>query len=147
MKGPQYRVFFDTSVYIAALISPKGAAGELVRLAEAHIIRMVVSREVIIESDHVLLRKFPGLIQESRRLWKHLAPEMAPDPTSGKLKSYLSYLDKGDARILCSAQLSGPDVFVTWNTRDFMKGNIKWQGTSCQNGFVFIFLPSRHKLI
>ena len=51
---PQYRIFFDTSVYIAALLSPGGAAGELVRLAEAGVIRMIVSEEVIVEADRVL---------------------------------------------------------------------------------------------
>lgn len=96
MAIPQYRMFFDTSAYIAALISPKGAAGELVRLVEAGVLRMVVSQEIIIEADRVLSAKFPELIQENRRLWKYLAPE------------------------LCSAQIAKVSAFVTWNTRDFM---------------------------
>ncbi|MBI3314908.1 MAG: PIN domain-containing protein [Candidatus Omnitrophica bacterium] len=120
MAIAQYRVFFDTSVYIAALLSVKGAAGELVRLAEAGVIRMVVSEEVITESDRVLVVKFPGLIQESRKLWKHLSPEIAPDPTTGQIKPFLEKLPKGDASILCAAHLSKVAAFVTWNTRDFM---------------------------
>ena len=74
MALPQYRIFFDTSVYIAALLSPCGAAGELARLAETGVIRMVVSEEVIVEADRVLAVKFPELVQENRRLWKHLHP-------------------------------------------------------------------------
>jgi predicted nucleic acid-binding protein len=120
MAIPQYRVFFDTSVYIAALLSPKGAAGELVRLAEAGVIKMVVSQEVIIESDRVLSAKFPDLIQESRRLWKHLHPEIAAEPSSNQLKYFLEVLHDGDARILCAAHLAKVSAFVTWNTRDFM---------------------------
>ena len=122
MTLPQYRIFFDTSVYIAALLSPTGAAGELVRLAEAGVIRMVVSEEVIVEADRVLAGKFPELIQESRRLWKHLNPEMAPDPTASQIKPFLEKLSQGDASILCSAHLASLKVsaFVTWNTRDFM---------------------------
>jgi len=99
MAIPQYRIFFDTSVYIAALISPKGAAGELVRLVETGILRMVVSQEVIIEADRVLTAKFPELIQESRRLWTHLSPEIAP-------------------------HLAKVSAFVTWNTRDFMEQHV-----------------------
>src|SRR3989338_1886569 len=117
---PQYRIFFDTSVYIAALLSPGGAAGELVRLAEAGVIRMVVSKEVIVEADRVLAGKFPELIQDSRGLWKHLNPEMAPDPTASQIKPFLEKLSKGDASILCVAHLARVSVFVTWNTRDFM---------------------------
>jgi len=124
MAIPQYRVFFDTSVYIAALLSPKGAAGELVRLTEAGVLRMVVSQEVIIEADRVLTLKFPELIQENRRLWKQLAPEIAPDPTINQAKLFLERLPKADATILCSAHLAEVSAFVTWNTRDFMGQHI-----------------------
>ena len=124
MAIPQYRIFFDTSVYIAALLSPNGAAGELVRLAEAGVIRMVVSEEVIVEADRVLAVKFPELIQESRRLWKHLNPEMAPNPSASHVKPFLEKLSKGDASILCSAHLAKVRAFVTWNTRDFMTHNV-----------------------
>jgi predicted nucleic acid-binding protein len=124
MAFTQYRVFFDTSVYIAALLSPEGAAGELIRLAEAGAIRMIVSQEVIIEADRVLVEKFPDLVQESRKLWKHLGPEVAPEPQPSQIKPFLQKLPKADASILCSAQLAGVSVFVTWNTRDFMKHNV-----------------------
>ncbi len=120
-----YRVFFDTSVYIAALLSPDGAAGEIIRLAEAGAVRMVVSREVIIESDRVLAQKFPELIQESRRLWKHLEPEMAPCPTPSQIKPFVQKLPKGDASILCSAHAASVAAFVTWNTRDFMAHGVQ----------------------
>lgn len=121
MEIPSYRVFFDTSVYIAALISRKGASGELIRLAEAGAVRMVVSEQVVVESDRVLGRKFPDLIDESRRLWKTLHPEMASDPTPQQAVPFRSQLSSGDAVILCSAQLAGVSALVTWNTRDFMK--------------------------
>src|SRR5208337_32619 len=97
MAIPQYRFFFDTSAYIAALISPKGAAGELVRLIEVGILRMVVSQVVIVEADRVLAAKFPELIQENRRLWKNLSPEIAQDPTLRQAKLFLEKLPKADA--------------------------------------------------
>ena len=124
MGIPSYRVFFDTSVYIAALLSPHGAAGELVRLAEAGVIRMIVSEEVIVESDRVLAGKFPELLQESRKLWQHLGPEIAPTPTKNQMKIFLEKLSQGDAAILCAAHLAKVDAFVTWNTRDFMNPGI-----------------------
>jgi len=124
MAISQYRIFFDTSAYIAALISPKGAAGELIRLVEVGILRMVVSQEVIIEADRVLTRKFPELVQENRRLWKHLTPEIAPNPTTNQAKLFLERLPRADATILCSAHLAKVSAFVTWNTRDFMGQNI-----------------------
>ena len=124
MGYSQYRVFFDTSVYIAALLSSDGAAGELLRLAEAGVIRMIVSEEVIAEADRVLARKFPELVQENRKLWKHLKPVIAPHPSASQSKSFLEKLPRGDATILYAAKLSSPSVFVTWNTRDFLKHDV-----------------------
>ncbi len=120
MNIPPYRVFFDTSVYIAALLSPHGAAGQLVHLVEAGIIRMIISEEVITEADRVLAGKFPELLQESRKLWQQLSPEIAPTPTTNQMKIFSEKLPKGDAAILCAAHLAKVDEFVTWNTRDFM---------------------------
>lgn len=125
MPIPRYRLFFDTSVYIAALLSPDGAAGELVCLAEAEAITMVVSEEVITESDRVLAAKFPDLIQVSRKLWKDLSPEIAKNPTSAEVTPFLRKLHKGDATILCAAHLTKVSAFVTWNTRDFMAPGVE----------------------
>ncbi|MBI4357820.1 MAG: PIN domain-containing protein [Candidatus Omnitrophica bacterium] len=116
----QYRLFFDSSVYITALLSPRGAAGELIRLIEAGGIQMVVSEDVVTETDRVLRLKFPELIQESINLWTHLAPEIALSPTFDQMKPFLKKLATDDAKILCSAQLAKVSAFVTWNTRDFM---------------------------
>ncbi len=124
MAPPQCRIFFDTSVYIAALLSPGGAARELVRLVEAGAIRMVVSKEVITESDRVLAAKFPALIQENRQLWKNLVPEIAPPPTTDQVKAFSQKLAQGDAMILCAAHLAKVSAFVTWNTRDFMTPSV-----------------------
>lgn len=120
MGAPQYRIFFDTSAYIAGLRSPVGAARELLNLAESETIGMVVSEEVITEIDRVMTRKFPDLVQESRQIWKDLKPEVVPNPPVSDLKPFLEKLDKGDAAILCAARSAKVSAFVTWNTRDFM---------------------------
>lgn len=120
MAAPRYCIFFDTSIYITALLSPEGASGELIHLVESSAIRMVVSEEVIIEVDRVLSKKFPVRVERSRELLKHLSPEIAPNPTTEQIKLFSNKLDKGDASILCSAHLAKVSAFVTWNTRDFM---------------------------
>ena len=124
MAIPQYRVFFDTSVYVAGLRSPAGAARELLRLTEAQAICMVISEEVVTEVDRVIAEKFPELVQESRKFWKDLKPEVAPNPMADQVEPFLQKLDKGDAQILCAAHLAKVSAFVTWNTRDFMHPGI-----------------------
>ena len=113
MGAPQYRIFFDASAYIAGLRSPVGAARELLNMAESETIGMVVSEEVVTEIDRVMTRKFPDLVQESRRIWRELKPEVVPNPSSGDMKPFLEMLDKGDASILCAARLAKVSAFVT----------------------------------
>ena len=125
MAIPSLRLFFDTSVYIAALLSPDGAAGQLVRLVESGAVTMVVSEDVITESDRVLSAKFPELIQVSRKLWKALEPELVPSPSGEYVTPFVKKLPKGDAVILCAAHLANVSAFVTWNTRDFMVAGIQ----------------------
>ena len=124
MRVSLYRIFFDTSAYIAGLVSTSGAARELLRLAETQIIGMVVSEEVITEVDRVLSTKFPGRVLESRQIWKNIEPEIAPNPTTNQTTPFLKILEKGDAEILCAASLAKVSAFVTWNTRDFMKHEV-----------------------
>lgn len=125
MPAPPYRVFFDTSVYIAALISPSGAAGELVRLAEAGAICMVVSERVIVESDEVLRNKFPELVERSRDLWRHLQPDVVSDPPQKQVGAFKKLLPPADASILCAASKAEVSAFVTWNTRHFMRPDVE----------------------
>ena len=124
MPVPQFRIFFDTSVYIAGLLSPAGGAGELLRLAEVGAVIMVVSEDVIRESEAVLGRKFPDLIQDSRSLWRSLGPDIATACTDEQLDRFAADLLTGDAEILCAASRADVSAFVTWNTRDFMKTGV-----------------------
>lgn len=124
MPIPRYRLFFDTGAYIAGLLSPSGAARELLRLAEARAVAMVVSEEVVTEADRVIAVKFPELVQESRILWKGLEPEVVANPTPHQMEKFRQKLRPGDAAILCAAQLAKVSAFVTWNTRDFMSPGI-----------------------
>ena len=124
MAAPLLRFFFDTSVYIAALLSAQGAARELLRLVEAGAVQMVVSEQVIAEADRVLGAKFPELLQESRKLWKNLRPEIASLPSVREREPFLQKLARGDAFILAAAHRSSVAAFITWNTRDFMAPGI-----------------------
>ena len=119
-----YRIFFDTSAYIAGLRSSVGAARELLNLAESETVGMVVSEEVVTEIDRVMTRKFPDVVQESRKIWKELKPEVMPNPSAADIKPFLEKLDKGDALILCAAHFAKVSAFVTWNTRDFMADGV-----------------------
>ena len=85
---------------------------------------MVVSEDVIRETDSVLGRKFPDLIQDSRRFWRSLCPEMVSACGAKELARFSSLFPPGDAVILCAAFRGDVSAFVTWNTKDFMKPGV-----------------------
>ena len=48
------KVFIDTNVLIAGVNSVTGASATLLDLCEARVLQMVVSRQVLIETDRIL---------------------------------------------------------------------------------------------
>jgi len=59
MNQKNLRVFLDTSVVFAAVLSPTGGARKLFLLAEARILRLAVGPTFLKECDEVIRRKAP----------------------------------------------------------------------------------------
>lgn len=74
MERKRWRVFLDTSALIARIVSPTGAAREVLRLAEARVIELVVSRQVVVEAERNFASKIPLLLDDYHLLLRHLAP-------------------------------------------------------------------------
>src|SRR3989338_8500482 len=104
MAADRWRVFLDTSVLISGLASPTGASAAIRDLGEAEELRLVLSRQVLIEADRVLLRKFPQLIEPYRRFIKNVSPELADDPLPAAVRAAEAAIDPDDAPILAAAQ-------------------------------------------
>lgn len=120
MEVRRWRVFVDTSALIAGVVPPTGAAREVLRLGEAGLVELVLSRQVLTEADRVLDRKLPGLLDEYRVLLRRLAPDVVEDPSPRAVRDAARVIDRTDAPILAAARSAGVDYLVTWNTRDFV---------------------------
>jgi len=125
MEKPRLKVFLDTSALIAGLASSKGAARELLRLAELELIDIVLSRQVIVEADRNIEAKMPEIMYEYRAFIELLAPVLVDDPSPRDIKKYSALIDSDDAPILAAAVLSGVDCLVTWDRKHFLKSDIK----------------------
>lgn len=119
MEVKRWRVFVDTSALIAGVVSATGAAREVLRLAEAEVIQLVVSRQVLTEADRNLAAKLPALIDDYHQLLRQLAPVIVEDPLLDAVQEAALVIHRNDAPILASAKEAGVDYLVTWNTRDF----------------------------
>ncbi|HEV2355740.1 MAG TPA: putative toxin-antitoxin system toxin component, PIN family [Puia sp.] len=121
----KWRVFLDTSAFVAGVVSAKGAAREVLRLAEAQVIELVLSEQVLVEMDRVLEEKFPDHIHDFRVFVKKLRPEVVDDPDQEQLSRFQSVIEKGDVAILAAAHSAKVDGLVTGDKNDFLKPKVK----------------------
>ena len=119
MTADRWRVFLDTNVLIAGLVSRTGASAAILDLGEAEEIIVVVSSQVLVEADRVFLAKFPQLIERYRKFIKNLAPLLADDPPLRAVQAAAHVIDPDDAPILAAAKQEDVHYLVTLNTRHF----------------------------
>jgi predicted nucleic acid-binding protein len=125
MEVKRWRVFLDTSALIAGIASPTGAAREVLRLAEAHLIELVVSRQVLTEADRNLAAKLPAILGDYHDLLEQLDPVIVEDPFREAVREAIRVIHKNDAPILAAAKQAAVNYLVTWNTRDFLTARVR----------------------
>ena len=119
MAADRWRVFLDTNVLIAGLASRTGASAAIRDLGEAEQIIIVLSRQVLIEADRVLGRKFPHLIEPHRAFIKNLNPRLADDPSPTAVREAAQSIHPDDAPMLAAAKQERVDYLVSLNTKHF----------------------------
>jgi|CXWL01.1.fsa_nt_gi predicted nucleic acid-binding protein len=125
MKRRRWNVFIDTSALIAGILSPTGAAHEVLRLCESGVVKAVMSRQVLVEADRNLSEKFSVLLSEYRLFLKQLSPLIVDDPSRASVDQARKIIRHNDAPILAAAIEEGVDYLVTWNTRHFQKKSVR----------------------
>lgn len=108
------RVFVDTSVVFAALWSDGGGSRMVLKLGEAGVVRVLVSRQVLSEVEGVMRRKAPELLALFSLLLERSGVEIVAS-ASGKDVARLEKTvgHAGDARIAADAMCAGAAWLVT----------------------------------
>ncbi|MBI5410657.1 MAG: PIN domain-containing protein [Nitrospirae bacterium] len=125
MEVKRWRVFLDTSALIAGIVSPTGAAREVLRLAEARLIHLVVSRQALTEADRNLAAKLPVLLPEYSALLRAFDPLVVEDPDRAAVREATKVIHHKDAPILAAALAAHVDYLVSWNTRHFQTSAVR----------------------
>jgi predicted nucleic acid-binding protein len=127
MLQKKLRVFLDTSVVFAAVLSPTGSPRELFLLAEAGILKLVIGPTVLKECDEVIRRKVPGSLPALAQLLAATPAETSFPPSRRQIKTVQDYVHyEPDARVLAEAFNAKPDWFVTHDKEHFLKGRGKF---------------------
>ena len=125
MDVKSWRVFLDSSVLISGVISQTGASSAILDLGEAGEIIIILSQGVLIETDRVFEKKFPGLIGNFREFMKNLSPIVTDDPTAQEIREAEQVINKDDAPILAAAKNEGVHFMVSLDTKHFHSPKVR----------------------
>ncbi len=121
MAQRSLRVFVDTSVIIAAVLSPSGGARQVFLLGEAGILHLIVGSNVLREADEVVRRKIPDSLPLLAQLLTASHIETSRKPTEKESKTaqtHVLYLP--DALVLAEAIATQPDWLITHDKEHFL---------------------------
>jgi len=118
------KIFLDTSVIFAAVLSELGGARKLFRLGEAGLLQLVVGKNVLRECEQVIRRKAP----ESLPNLAYLLELGMVDVSTGSSEDFIKQANaivsyKPDAYVLAEAIASDPDWFITHDKAHFLDAN------------------------
>lgn len=119
-----HRIFLDTSVIFAAVLSETGGARKLLRLGEAGVLQLIVGSNVLRECEEVVRRKTPASLPTLAYLLELGMVEIAtrsPDDFIEQAKAIVAY--EPDAYVLAEAIGAQPDWFITHDKAHFLNAN------------------------
>jgi putative PIN family toxin of toxin-antitoxin system len=119
----QIKVFLDSSVIIAGLVSKKGGSYEVLALAELNVIIPCICEDVVSEVFRNVQKKLPGSVAYFYTLFKKL-PFKIIDLLEEDLALARKLINEKDALILASA-LSGEVDWLLSLDKHFLRGELE----------------------
>ncbi len=120
MIQKKLKVFLDTSVIIAAALSPTGGARQIFLLGEAGLLYLLVGPAVLREAEEVTRRKAPDSLPLLAQLLAAGGIAVSLEPTRQQLTMAESWIEyKPDALILAEALAANPDWFISHDKTHF----------------------------
>jgi predicted nucleic acid-binding protein len=108
------RVFLDTSVLFAAVLSETGGSCLILKLGEAGAVRLFVGPRVLQEADGVLMRKAPQQKAFFALLLDRANVVVGPAPDAASLERASDVIEYApDAHVLAEAIAARSDYFVS----------------------------------
>lgn len=115
------KIFLDSSVLIAAMLSPEGGSAKILMLCEADFFDGYISKEIINEVGQVLDRKLPEIKNIFQNLIKktglHIIKKLSRTELL-KAKNWIS--DPKDVKVLAGAKKAKVDYLITLDIHDFI---------------------------
>lgn len=118
---PKPDLFFDSSALVAGIVSERGAARALLLMAEARLLTITVSTQVIVESERAIARKAPRALVAFRDAIRYTGLRIQYDPSPEQANAHQDVIaHPPDVPIVVAAMQAGVDYLVTLNRRHFV---------------------------
>jgi predicted nucleic acid-binding protein len=127
-QGKRVRIFLDSNVLTAGIVSAWGLDKAVLSLCAARICRLVLAEAVREEVEENLLPRLGGIgssdanraLDDYARLMALMKPEIVPCPIAAEVKAARHLIrHAADVPVLLSAMSSRPDWLLTNNTKHF----------------------------
>lgn len=119
MSRPE--LFFDSSALVAGIASRTGGARALLDYAEAGVVTILVSEQVIAETERTIARKLPDYVFVARQLIRSAGIRVLRDPQKIELEPYRDLIaHAADLPILVAAIKVHVGFLTTLNRRHFL---------------------------
>lgn len=114
-------LFLDSSALFAGIVSATGAARALLLLGEVDQISILISEQVVTETERALVRKAPAALQNLRQAILASKAQIARDPAREEVQVNLDLISHAaDVPILLAAIQAKVDYLVTLNRVHFL---------------------------
>jgi putative PIN family toxin of toxin-antitoxin system len=126
------RLFFDSSVLIAGIISPKGGSGLIIKACLVGGFTPLVSQAVFIEVERNLTENFS---KKALGYFDYLVIDiqwtLIPIPPEKLIYRYSKIINKKDAHVLAAAITGKSDFLLTLDRKHFMTPSLKMANFDC----------------
>lgn len=114
-------LFFDSSALFAGIVSASGASRALLLLAEAGLVAITVSEQVVAETERAVARKIPRALPDFRETIRATGLRIVSDPSPHEIEGHADIIaHRADVPIVVAAMQSKTDYLVTLNRRHFI---------------------------
>jgi predicted nucleic acid-binding protein len=113
-------IFIDSSVLMAASISERGSANDLMRYAEQKIIKLYFSQVVFDETEKNLTNKAPRGLPRFQALRAAFAGDLVA-PTQDAIDEVAKRVEPKDAPIVAAALAAGSQYLATYDQRHLLR--------------------------
>jgi len=118
---PRPDLFLDSSALFAGVVSSRGAARALLLLAEMELVTVIISEQVVAETERAVARKVPQALAYYREALRSTGLCIVRDPLPEEVEAHRDIIaHRADVPIVVAAMGASVDYLVTFNRHHFI---------------------------